>query len=63
MTIKNQFKAYLLSMISFCIGAISTKNIVVAGILLFVPIGVLLLLNWDDAKYLERQKKTSEGNR
>lgn len=63
MTIKNQFKAYLLSMISFCIGAISTKNITASGILIFVPIGVLLLLNWDDAKYLERQKKTSDGNR
>lgn len=54
MTIKNQFKAYVLSMISFCVGAISTKDIVVAGILLFVPIGVLLLLNWDDTEYKKR---------
>lgn len=57
MTIKNQFKAYVLSIISFCVGAISTKNITASAILIFVPIGVLLLMNWDDAKYQKRHPR------
>ena len=57
MTIKNQFKAYILSMISFCVGAISTKNITASAILIFVPIGVLLLMNWDDDQYKKRHPR------
>ena len=64
MTIRKQFQIYLISILSFCAGAIFTKDIVSAGLAVFVPIGTIILLNWDDREYQKRtQKKTSEGSR
>lgn len=55
--IKQRFRTYLLSLLFFCIGAISTKSILGAGIFLFVPFGLMILFDWDDQKYLERHSR------
>lgn len=52
--IRRQFLMYLVSILSFCGGAIFTKNISAAGLVVFVPVGLIILLNWDEAKYQER---------
>lgn len=59
-SIRRQFLIYFISLLSFCIGAISTKNIPMAGLLFYAPVGLLLLLNWDDKKYQERHPESQE---
>lgn len=59
--IKQQFRTYLLSLLYFCIGAISTKSIFGAGICMFVPLGLNILFDWDDAKYKERHPENGDA--
>ena len=54
MSFRKIFLIYLISILSFMAGVIFTKNMVAAGLIVFAPIGLLILLNWDDAKYQER---------
>lgn len=54
MSFRKLFLIYLISILSFMAGVIFTKNMVAAGLIVFAPIGLLILLNWDDAKYQER---------
>lgn len=58
--IRRQFLLYLVSIVSFCGGAIFTRNITAAGLVVFVPVGLIILLNWDEKKYQERHP--NEGN-
>ena len=61
MNFRRQFLMYLLSILSFCAGAIFTKNIVASGLIVFAPIGLLILLNWDDAKYQKRHPENGDA--
>lgn len=64
MTIRKQFQMYLISILSFMAGAIFTKTAVGSALVIFVPVGLLILMNWDDREYQKRtQKKTSDGSR
>lgn len=60
---RRQFLMYLVSILSFMAGVLFAKTPVASALVIFAPVGLLILLNWDDAKYLERQKKTSDGSR